>query len=196
MFTPMFVLWFGLIWLTTATELGPGQWIPSMITRLTGMQGILILVYTSGIFFLVRFFGGGLVHKLSPYLVLALAGALASIGTYFLGSANSAASAFLFATIFGLGTPFFWPVMLSTASEQFPKTGAAGLAVLAAAGQLATAVVLPIIGHLYDRRGPAATFEYISIVPFVFTGVIGLLVLRYRNRGRYQPVVLERSKAI
>ena len=156
--TPMFLLWIGLIWLTTVTELGPEQWIPSLITHLTGMQGILLLVYTQGIFFLVRFFGGGLVHKLSPYAVLAIAGGLACIGIYFLGTANHPAAVFLFATIFGLGTPFFWPVMLSTASEQFPKTGAAGLAVLASAGQLATAFALPIIGHLYDPGDPQQPF--------------------------------------
>ena len=193
MLKPMFLLWSGLIWLTTATELGPEQWIPSLITHLTGMQGILVLAYTQGIFFFVRFFGGGLVHKLSPYRVLAIAGALACIGIYFLGTANNTPRVFLFATIFGLGTPFFWPVMLSTASEQFPKTGAAGLAVLAASGQLATAFALPIIGHLYDRQGPAATFRSIALIPFIFAIIFGFLTLRYRTNGEYRPVVLERS---
>ena len=37
-----------------------------MITNLTGMQGVLILVYTAGIMFLLRFFGGGIAHKFSP----------------------------------------------------------------------------------------------------------------------------------
>jgi MFS family permease len=184
---PMFLLWIGLIWLTTVTELGPEQWIPSLITHLAGMQGILVLAYTQGIFFLVRFFGGGLVHKLSPYAVLAIAGALACIGNYFLGTANRPAAVFLFATVFGLGTPFFWPVMLSTASEQFPKTGAAGLAVLASAGQLATAFALPIIGHLYDLRGPAATFRTIALVPFLFMIVFVILLLRYRTKGGIVP---------
>ena len=35
---PMFLLWFVLMWLTAATELGPSQWVPSLITNLTACR--------------------------------------------------------------------------------------------------------------------------------------------------------------
>ena len=53
---PMFLLLFVCMWMTAATEIGPDQWVASLITNLTGMQGVLILVYTAGIVFALRFF--------------------------------------------------------------------------------------------------------------------------------------------
>jgi nitrate/nitrite transporter NarK len=44
------------------------------------MQGILILVYTAGIVSLLRFFGGGLAHKLSPLRLLTIASVVACVG--------------------------------------------------------------------------------------------------------------------
>ena len=52
---PMFLLFWICMWMTAATELGPDQWVGSVISNLTGMSGILILVYTAGIMFVLRF---------------------------------------------------------------------------------------------------------------------------------------------
>lgn len=188
---PLFIILFVLIWLTTPTELGPGQWIGSVITKLTGMPGILVLVYTSGVAFLFRFVGGGLVHKLSPYRLLAIASATAMIGIYGLGVSHSALSLYVSATMYGAGTCFFWPVILSTTSEQFPAAGPAGLAAMAGAGQLATAFVLPLMGHWYDRWGAAATFEYLASFPAFLTLVFVVLYFYQRAKGGYRPVSLE-----
>src|SRR4051812_46814115 len=69
---PMFILLWVCMWMTAATELGPDQWVGSLITSLTEMQGILILVYTAGIGFALRFFGGSLSHYLSPMGLLSI----------------------------------------------------------------------------------------------------------------------------
>ena len=46
---PMFLLLFVCMWMTSCTELGPDQCrVSPLITNLTGMRGILILVFTSG----------------------------------------------------------------------------------------------------------------------------------------------------
>ena len=37
-------------------ELGTDSWIANLMTNIAGMKGILVLVYTSGIMFLLRFF--------------------------------------------------------------------------------------------------------------------------------------------
>ena len=58
---PLFLLLFVCMWMTAATELGPDQWFPSVMRSLTGWQaeGVLFLVYTAGLMFVLRFFVGG-----------------------------------------------------------------------------------------------------------------------------------------
>jgi len=55
------------------------------------------------------------------------------------------------ATVFALGVCFFWPTMLGFVSENFPNTGALGLAIMGGAGMLSVSFVLPIIGKFYDQ---------------------------------------------
>ena len=187
---PMFLVWFGLMWLTASTELGPGQWIGSVITNLTGMQGILVLVYTAGVVFLLRFFGGGLAHKLSPVGLLAIASVLAGAGLAGLSLAKSPLELFSAATAFGAGTSYFWPIMLGVTSERFPETGPAGLAIMGGTGQLATAFILPMMGRWYDTRGPAAAFQIVAILPMVLTVAFATLFMHYRAQGGYKAIAL------
>jgi MFS family permease len=189
-FKPMFLVWFALMWLTASTELGPDQWIGSVITNLTGMQGILVLVYTSGVVFLLRFFGGGLAHRLSPLRLLTIAAVLACVGLLGLSVAKSMLGLFSAATAFGAGTSYFWPVMLGVTSERFPQTGPAGLAIMGGTGQLAAAFILPMMGHWYDLSGPAAAFQFVAVLPVVLTVAFTILFLRYRAIGGYKPLVL------
>jgi len=60
---PMFIVLFCSMFLTAASELAPGQWVDLALTRTVHMQGILLLVYVSGIMFVARHFAGPLVHK-------------------------------------------------------------------------------------------------------------------------------------
>jgi MFS family permease len=187
---PAFLLWFAVMWLTASTELGPDQWIGSVITKLTGMQGILVLVYTAGVVFLFRRFGAGMAHRLSPIGLLVIASVLSAAGLFGLGAARTPAMAFAAATVFGAGTSYFWPVMLGVTSERFPKTGPLGLAIMGGAGQLAAAFILPMMGRWYDTSGAAAAFHYVAILPVVLTVVFSILFLRYRAGGGYEPITL------
>jgi MFS family permease len=193
-FKPMFLVWFALMWLTASTELGPDQWIGSVITNLTGMQGILVLVYTSGVVFLLRFFGGGLAHKLSPLRLLIVAAMLACVGLLGLSTSKSMLGLFAAATAFGAGTSYFWPVMLGVTSERFPQTGPAGLAIMGGTGQLAAAFILPMMGRWYDLWGPASAFQLVAILPAVLTLAFTILFLRYRAMGGYKPLTLNSSE--
>ncbi len=194
-FRPMFLLWFGCMWLTAATELGPDQWVGSIITNLTGMQGVLILVYTAGIMFVLRFFFTSVALKLTPLGLLVAASVLSAAGLWALSAVRTPVEAFIAATIFGAGKTFFWPVMLGVTSERFPKAGALGLAIIGGTGMLSTAVILPIMGEWYDRFGAAAAFRYVAILPIILTVVFGLLFLYYRGRGGYEVVRLETEAA-
>jgi MFS family permease len=193
---PMFLLWFAVMWLTASTEVAPGQWIPSLITNLTGMQGILILVYTAGLAFALRFFAGGLAHRLSPIGLLAASAALSTLGLYALSTIDSAGEAFVAATLFGVGTAYFWPTMLSVTSESFPRGGAFLLALMGGAGNLAIAFVLPVIGGWYDAQGAAAAFRYVAVLPAILTLVFLALLAYYQSRGGYRPVALTYDRSL
>jgi hypothetical protein len=119
------------------------------------VSGTMILVYTSGMMFILRHFAGPIAHRLSPVGMLCGSSALAGIGLYLLSTANSPATAFGFATIFGLGIAFFWPTMLGVTAERFPKGGALALALMGSVGNLAISQVLPAMGKIVDHYAVA-----------------------------------------
>ncbi len=51
--SPMFLILLFCMCLTAITELGPDQWVGSVLTDTVGIQGILFLVYTSGLMFVL-----------------------------------------------------------------------------------------------------------------------------------------------
>ena len=59
--------------------------------------------------------------------------------------------------MFAFGVCFFWPTMLGFVAENYPKTGALGLAIMGGAGMLRVSFVLPIIGSWYDAGIAART---------------------------------------
>ena len=191
---PMFLILLGCMCLTAATELGPDQWIASLITNLAGMQGILILVYTSGIMFVLRFFAGPLAHRFSPIGLLCLASIFSALGLFSLSNVSTPMQAFAAATIYGIGKTYFWPTMLGVCSELFPKGGALLLAVLGGTGNLAAAFILPVMGGWYDNYGAAAAFFYVGFLPIVTTVAFALIFLYFRARGGYQVEKLESAE--
>jgi MFS family permease len=189
-FRPMFLLWFACMWLTAATELGPDQWVSSVMSQVAHMQGVLILAYTAGIMFVLRFFAGPLAHRLSPMGLLTLSAILSALGLFALSGATTPALAFLAATVFGVGKTYFWPTMLGVTSERFPRGGPLLLAIVGGAGMLSVAFILPIMGGWYDAHGAAAAFRYVAVLPVILTFVFGGLYLYYRARGGYKAVAI------
>ena len=191
---PMFLVLLGCMCLTAATELGPDQWIASLMTKMAGMQGILILVYTSGIMFVLRFFAGPLAHRFSPMGLLCLASIFSAIGLFSLSGVSTPMQAFAAATIYGIGKTYFWPTMLGVCSELFPKGGALLLAILGGTGNLAASRIQPIMGGWYDDYGPAAALRYVGFLPVVTTAAFALIFLYFRARGGYQVEKLEAAE--
>jgi fucose permease len=147
---PMFLLWAFCMLLTAATELGPQQWQESILSVIAGISGTLILVYTSSLMFLGRHFAGALAHKFSPVGMLTGSATLSAIGLYWLSFANNGMTAFLAATVFGLGIIYFWPTMLGVTAERFPKGGAFLLGLMGCVGNCAVATNLFVMGGIYD----------------------------------------------
>ncbi|MCX6381171.1 MAG: MFS transporter [Armatimonadetes bacterium] len=148
---PLFIVFFLLMFLTASTELAPGQWVDAALTRTVGFRGILLLVYVSGLMFVMRYFAGPLAHKLSPIGLLWLSSLLAGIGLFMLATANSTLTGLLAATVWGVGVCYMWPTMLAVTSERFPKGGAFLMGIMGSAGNLAIFFVLPKLGQIFDE---------------------------------------------
>ncbi|MEY3025322.1 MAG: hypothetical protein RLZZ238_219 [Planctomycetota bacterium] len=145
---PVFLLMVVCMLMTAATELGPGQWIPSILEN-AGVSGILVLVWITGLMAVGRQFAGPFVHRLQP-LGMLLGSAILSAAGLYLMSHSKGPMLFASATVFAFGVCFFWPTMLGFVNERFPKTGALGLAIMGGAGMLSAGFVLPVIGKWYD----------------------------------------------
>lgn len=156
---PGFILMVACMLLTASTELGSGQWIPNILSH-AGVSGILVLVWINGIMAVGRMFAGPFVHKLSPIGMLVMSAILSTLGLYAM-SHSTGNMLFAAATIFAFGVCFFWPTMVGYVAENYPKTGALGMAIIGGAGMLSVSFVLPVIGKWYDNgiaeRTPAGT---------------------------------------
>jgi MFS family permease len=136
------------------TEIGTDGWITNI------MEGVAkdkfhpgwILIYTSVIMMILRFFAGPIVHALSPLGLLAFSSVLAVGGLYMLSTA-AGTMIFVAATLYGVGKTFFWPTMLGVVSEQMPKGGALTLNAISGIGMLAVGTLgFPFIGTLQSTR--------------------------------------------
>jgi MFS family permease len=150
---PMFLLLLVLMMATSATELGPKQWVGNLLQNLVGIQGVLLLVYTAGLMFILRqFFAGAFLERLSPLGVLTFASILSCIGLFGLSSARTGLAVFLAATVFGIGKTYFWPTMIGVVSERFPKGGALLMGLMGGAGMFSAGwLATPIMGSIQDH---------------------------------------------
>ncbi len=152
----MFVFLMLVMFLLATTELGTDSWISAIMQVVLNSptKGTLFLVYTSTIMFLLRFFAGPIVHRISPLGLLAVCSVIACGGLLWLsGAGSSGAMLFLGATVYGCGKSFFWPTTLGVVSEQYPKGGALTLNAVAGAGILAVGLIgTPAIGMIQDHK--------------------------------------------
>lgn len=193
---PLFILLFLCMWMTAAAELGPDQWFPSVMGALVPqLQGVLFLVYTAGLMFLLRTFGSGIAHK-NPLGTLFVCSIVTAVGLYWLGglqAGTSAAMAFAAATVFGIGKSYFWPTMIGLTAEQFPRGGALLISIMGGTGMLSVAVALPIMGERIDKFGPGAALQMVAILGVILAVIFGILYAWFRSRGGYRPVELAKG---
>ncbi len=157
---PIFLVMVLCMLMTAATELGPTQWIPNILEN-AGVNGILVLVWITGLMAVGRQFAGPFVHRLQPMGMLLVSAILSAAGL-FLMSRTHGPMLFASATVFAFGVCFFWPTMLGYTNERFPRTGALGLAIMGGAGMLSAAFALPLIGRFYDQGITARLTEGVT----------------------------------
>jgi len=150
-------------------ELGTDSWISKITGAIMASpaNGLLLFVYTSSLMFILRFFAGPIVEKISPLGLLAASAVFGATGLTLLGNAEGAVMCVVAATVYGIGKTFLWPTMLAVVSEQFPKGGAITIGAAGGVGMLAAGLLGgPGIGFLQDknasenlRSADAAVFE-------------------------------------
>ena len=206
---PMFLVWWGCMFLTAASELAPGQWIDLTLTRTVGMRGIWLLIYVSGMMFVLRHFAGPIAHRISNVGMLWGGSALAAMGLLALARADAPPSALLAATVWGLGVCFLWPTMIANVAARYPRGGELFIGLMGVAGALSIQFVLPELGAIFDREkialagGPEAfaalgggehlavlreaaalSFRTLAALPAVLIVVFGLIAIWDRGHAR------------
>lgn len=148
------------------TEIGTDGWITGImepIAREWKFHAGWVLVYTSAIMMVLRFFAGPIVHALSPLGLLAFSAGLAIVGLYTL-SFGTGVVIFIAATLYGFGKTFFWPTMLGVVSEQTPKGGALTLNAISGIGMLAVGTLgFPFIGAMQANKAITAVVAHPEI---------------------------------
>ena len=207
---PLFWVFWVCMYFTAAAELAPGQWVGISLSNIVGMQGILLLVYVSGLMFVMRHFAGPIVERISSVGLMFVSCLAAGIGLYLLSLADSPALAFGAATVWGIGVCYLWPTMLGIVSERFPRGGALALGLMGFAGGMSIQFVLPRMGAIFDsakaqaaggvenlgtlapdamreaiRYASVESFQAVAYVPLLLLPVFGAIwFLDRRNAGR------------
>ena len=154
---PMFVFLLLVMILLATTELGVDSWITNLMTPVLNQfnryGGLMLLVYTSAIMFVLRFFAGPIVHRISPLGLLAACAAIASFGLFWISRAGAnPGMIFAAGTLYGIGKTFFWPTTLGVVTEQFPRGGAMTINAIAGVGMISVGVLGgPLLGSIQDR---------------------------------------------
>lgn len=134
-------------------ELGTDSWISSITGSIMAdpQKGLMLFVYTSGLMFILRFFAGPIVHKISPLGLLLVSAVLGAVGLTMLGSAETVFMCVVAATVYALGKTFLWPTMLGVVSDLFPKGGAITIGAIGGVGMLSAGLLGgPGIGYKQD----------------------------------------------
>ncbi|MFN7995637.1 MAG: MFS transporter [Bryobacteraceae bacterium] len=187
---PRFLVLLFCMLLTASTELGPNQWIPDILTKTAHFPGILILAWINSIMAIGRMLAVPVVRRLSPVGLLLAAATLSAVGLLGLSLTESGAGALAASTVFAFGVCYFWPTMLGVTSEWFPAGGALLLAIIGGAGNLSVALILPVMGRIYDVEGSQLALRYVAILPVALIGIFGMTWILDRAKGGHQSVRL------
>ena len=116
--------------------------------------------------FILRFFAGPIIHKISPLGLMFASTILAAIGLTMLGHSDTAIFCIAAATVYAIGKTFMWPTLLAVSSELFPKGGAITIGAMGGAGMLCAGLLGgPGIGYNQDTH---ATRQLMAEHPDVF----------------------------
>ena len=139
-------------------ELGTDSWIQNITGTIlnSGAFGTMLFIWTSSLMFILRFFAGPIVHKISPLGLLFFSAVLgctteACCCWVRRKPAPCALCVLGCVTVYGIGKTFYWPTMLGVISERYPKAGALALGLSGGIGMLSAGLLGgPGIGYKQD----------------------------------------------
>jgi fucose permease len=178
------------------TEIGTDGWITGLMEepmKQAGANPGWVLVYTSAIMMVLRFFAGPIVHRFSPVGLLIASSVFAVLGLFALSKTGNSGLVAIFAaaTLYAFGKTFFWPTMLGITAEQSPKGGALTLNAISGIGMLAVGILgFPFIGYLQEKTTTAELSEKAPAL------VAKVAVEKDYVMGKYQAVAPEKASAL
>jgi hypothetical protein len=192
---------------TATTELAPGQWVEVSLTNMVGMPGIVVLIYVSGLMFVLRHFAGHIVRYITPVALLWWSCLTSALGLYLLSVVEGPLAVFAAATVWGVGVCYLYPTMVSSVAERYPRGGAFTMGIMGFSAGFAVQFFLPIMGNIFDRArldaagglqalqalsGPeldtvmriasVQSFQVVAIIPLLLLPVFGAIWLHDRRR--------------
>ncbi len=135
-------------------ELGTDSWIAKITGSIleSESKGVMLFIYASTLMFVLRFFAGPIVHRISSLGLLFMSAILGAIGLFFIGSSSGAFMMILAVTIYSIGKTFLWPTMLGVVGERFPASATLAMSILGCAGMVSAGLLgSPGIGYKQDR---------------------------------------------
>ena len=135
-------------------ELGTDSWIPKITGSIleSESKGLMLLIYASSLMFILRFFAGPIVHRISSLGLLLVSALLGALGLYLIGSSSGVLMMVVAVTIYGIGKTFLWPTMLGVVGERFPTSATLAMSILGFAGMTSAGLLGgPGIGYKQDR---------------------------------------------
>jgi len=187
--------------LLATTELGIDGWSRELMEasfKDSSLDPALVLIYTSLIMMILRFFAGPITHKLPPLNLLAVSALVAAIGVYALGAAGTFGMIFIAATIYGFGKTFFWPATLGFVSERFPRGGAMTINMIAGIGMLSVGTIgAPWLGFVQDKNiGEQAQEANLDVLQAEEQKFVGLISYPAIDDAKQQSLSEEDKKKL
>jgi len=191
---PLFIFLLLIMIPLATTELGTDSWVTELVIPVMsgiGIQPGWILVYTSLIMMILRFYAGPILHRLQPLGLLAACSAIACLGLILLSKATGM-MIFLAATVYGIGKTFFWPTMMGVVAERFPKGGALTLNSIGGMGMLSVGVIgAVLLGNIQDNNVES---ELLAKNQQVHQQVVGEEMMSIF--GKYRPILPDKVAAL
>jgi MFS family permease len=151
---PLFLFLLVIHTMVGYVELGTDSWI----NKITGSilespaRGTMLFIYASSVMFVLRFFAGPIVHRISSVGLLLASACIGATGLYLISGASGLAMMIAAVTIYSVGKTFLWPTMLGVVGEQFPRSATVAMALLGFAGMTSAGLLGgPGIGYKQDR---------------------------------------------
>jgi len=159
--------------LAAATEMGPANWLPTLIQSMApaggsaaegGLLAGLGLAVFGGLMAAGRFGASAMADRLGTRRLLALAAAICTVSLAAVVLPLGTAYRVVCLGVLGLGVACFWPTLLAVAGDRFPQAGASMFSVLSAMGAIGCAAAPVALGYLGTAFG-SLTWAMAALAP-------------------------------